>query len=96
MPRFVVFCYVTKANPMTSKRKKSPSINPVAVAVAHAGNQAALSKILGVSEAAVSKWVAQQWVPHRRAQEIEALYGLPRLSLINPRMRDLIEAGAFL
>lgn len=82
---------------MTPKRKKqSPRVNPVAVAVAHAGNQAGLSKILGVSEAAVSKWVAQHWVPHRRAQEIEALYGLPRISLINPRMRDLIEAGASL
>lgn len=67
--------------------------NPVLQAAQAAGSQANLARALGVSEPAIRKWVLQGWVPVRRAQEIEAQFGLPRTTLINPRLLDLIAAA---
>lgn len=66
-------------------------------AVRLAGTQDALADKLGVSQQAVSIWLRRGWVPLRRAQEIEALLGVTRARLINPRIADLVdlpEAGA--
>lgn len=60
-------------------------------AVIAAGSQQALADALGVSQQAVSKWVLRGWVPLRRAQEIESLYGVLRGRLINPRIVDLVD-----
>ena len=65
-------------------------INAVGQACAAIGTQRELSLRLGVTEQAVCNWVKQGWVPLRRAQEIEALTGVPRQGLINPRIRDLV------
>ena len=68
--------------------------NPVigiAEAVCLAGSQEKLAEQLGVTQQAVSKWMRRKWVPLRRAQEIEALLGVPRARLINPRIRDLVD-----
>ena len=71
--------------------KRKP-INPVLTAAKAAGSKASLARALGVSEPAIRKWELQAWVPLRRAQEIEALYGIPRTKLINPRLLDLVSA----
>lgn len=72
--------------------RKKKVANAVASAAITVGNQAALARSLGVTEQAVCQWVRQGWVPVRRAQEIEALTGVPRGALINPRLLDLIAA----
>ncbi len=68
-------------------------VNPsgVAEAVKAAGSQEKLAEKLGVSQQAVSIWLRRGWVPLRRAQEIEALFGVPRGRLINPRIADLVD-----
>ena len=59
-----------------------------------AGSQAKLAEKLGVSAVAVSYWVRRGWVPLRRAQQIETLYGVPRARTMNPRVRELVDSGA--
>lgn len=59
-------------------------------AVTAAGSQANLAKALGVSPPAIVVWVRRGWVPLRRAQEIEAMFGVPRSSTMSPRVRDLV------
>lgn len=65
-------------------------------ACAKAGNQAKLAADLGVTQQAMSMWVRRGWVPLRRAQEIEAITGVPREKLMNPRVRDLVTTEAAL
>lgn len=72
--------------------RKKP--NAVSKACEKAGSQRALSLSLGVTEQAVCVWVKQGWVPLRRAQEIETLYGIPRSQTMNPRVRELVSSGA--
>lgn len=59
-------------------------------AIAAAGSQGKLAQQLGVSQQAVGKWADRGYVPLRRAQEIEAVYGVPRAQLANPRMLELL------
>lgn len=59
-------------------------------AVALAGSQAKLADQLGVSQQAVMKWAKRGFVPLPRAREIEALLGIPRNSLIDPKVLDLL------
>ena len=73
---------------MSAKR-----VNSVSKASDVAGSQRALALALGVSEQAVCVWVKQGWVPLRRAQQIEALYGMPRTDTMNPRVRELVGSG---
>lgn len=70
-------------------RKKT---NAVQTACERAGTQRSLAATLGVSEQVVCVWAKRGWVPLARAQEIEALFGVPRKSLINPRLLDLVSA----
>lgn len=58
--------------------------------VAVAGSQVAIAHAVGVTEQAISKWARQGWVPKRRAQELEALYGVSRVELMDPKLRDLV------
>lgn len=59
-------------------------------AVELAGSQGKLAQQLGVSQQAVGKWVERGFTPLRRAQEIEAVYGVPRVALANPRTLELL------
>ena len=55
------------------------------------GTQVHLARVLGCTQQAVSLWLAQGWVPLRRAVEIEAVLGVPRGRLIRPRLRELVD-----
>lgn len=65
-------------------------VNGVQQAALAAGSQRALANVLGVTDQAVHKWIKQGWVPMRRAQEIEALFGVSRGATLNPRIKDLV------
>lgn len=67
----------------------------IAHAVVLSGSQKALADSLGVSQQAVSEWVERGWAPFDRAPEIEALYGIPRVHLIDPKIVDTLEAPKF-
>lgn len=60
-------------------------------AVKAAGSQRALAKVLGVSQQSVSDWEIRGWVPIGRVVEIEAQFGVPRIDLVEPRLRYLFE-----
>lgn len=66
-------------------------VSGVQQAVRLAGTQALLAKQLGVTQQSISQWLRRGYVPLRRAVEIEALFGVPRRSLINPRFADLVD-----
>lgn len=68
--------------------------NAVKQACAIAGSQVALARELRVSEAAVSGWVRQGWVPLRRAAEIEQRFGVARRKLVSPQLQELLQASA--
>lgn len=55
-----------------------------------AGGVTALSRKLKVSRAVVYAWLNQGYVPIKRAKEIEELLGVPRMSLMDPLLRDLV------
>lgn len=60
--------------------------------LALAGSQRALARQLGVSQAAICKWVRRGCVPPGRCVEIEAQYGVSRRELLEPRFMDLLDA----
>lgn len=72
-------------------QQQTSLLKGIAEAVAVAGNQTKLAEKLGVKQQAVSQWLRRGWVPLRRAQEIEAVTGVPRVRLINPRIADLVD-----
>ena len=60
-------------------------------AVKLAGNQKKLAEELGVSQQYVSLAVRQGFIAPSRAMEIEALYGIPRYELIDPRLARVLD-----
>jgi hypothetical protein len=54
-------------------------------AVVKAGSLSEVSRQVGVSHQAVQQWTVQGYVPLVRVTEIEALYGVPRSELMNPK-----------
>lgn len=66
----------------------------IAEVVAIAGGQTELAEKVGVSQQAVSKWLRNGFVPLSRVIEIETQFGVPRARLANPRLTDLVDAGA--
>lgn len=74
--------------------KKVAKQTGVGEAVAKAGSQAELAAALGVSAPAMSYWVKRGWVPLRRAQQIETLYGVPRARTMSPRVLNLVSSAA--
>lgn len=73
---------------MTTEVPKTTGIQD---AIKAAGTQQKLADMLGVTQQFVSTCERRGWVPLRRAQEIEALTGVPRARLINPRIADLVD-----
>ncbi|MBA4315602.1 MAG: hypothetical protein C0422_09805 [Alcaligenaceae bacterium] len=52
--------------------------------------QEGFASVLGVSQQAVSSWLKRGYAPAGRAVEIESLYGVPRASLLSPKLRSLV------
>lgn len=60
------------------------------------GAQVHLAERLGVTQAAVSMWVQRGWVPLLRAREIEAIFGVPRTSVADPKVVDALSSSALM
>ena len=54
-------------------------------AIVKAGGFSQMARDVGVSYQAVQQWSSQGFVPLTRVTEIEALYGVPRTELMNPK-----------
>lgn len=67
--------------------------NEVERTVRAQGGQPKVAADLGVSQQSVSEWCDKGYVPVARAQEMEHLYGVPRTSLINPKLRNALGTG---
>lgn len=73
-----------------NRRPMQPTPYGIHAAVTAAGSQQKLAELLGVTQQVISTWCRRGYVPVRRAQEIEATLGVPRSSLISPRLADLV------
>ena len=54
-------------------------------ALVRAGSHQEMAKQLGVNYQAVQQWVNAGYVPLARIPEIESIYGVPRVDLMNPK-----------
>lgn len=63
--------------------------------VATHGGQKRVAETIGVTQAAVSKWCVQGFVPLRRAVEIEATFGVPRTAIANPKISEAFAPAEF-
>jgi DNA-binding transcriptional regulator YdaS (Cro superfamily) len=68
----------------------------IARAIEAAGSQKALAEQLGVVQQQISLWLAQGFVPVPRAAEIEHITGVPRATLISPKLLNAIDSGSAL
>lgn len=68
------------------------TINAVERAIESAGGQTALGKALGVTQAAIWIWVRRGWTPVRRARQIEEIFNIPAVDLINPDLAGVVKA----
>lgn len=60
-------------------------------AIKAVGTQEKMAEMVGVSQQAVSKWVAQGYVPTDRVVEVEQLTGVARARLVKPALVDLLQ-----
>ncbi len=70
---------------LASKQRRQHQ-NMIQTLVLWAGSQQVLADALGVSQAAVSKWVIRGWLPVERAIQVEMLYGIPPSATADPRL----------
>lgn len=63
--------------------------------VVRAGSLQNAADKLGVSYQAVQQWLKTGYVPLARIPEIESLYGVPRLALMNPKYTAALAAPDF-
>lgn len=59
---------------------------PLDTAIKAAGDVLALATALGVSRQFIYKARKRGWVSPERAAQIETLYGIPKASLMDPRL----------
>ena len=76
------------------EENSTPEQPGIVRAVAAAGGQVKMAQSLGVTQQAVSLWLKRGFAPVDRAIEIEHLYGVPRLSTINPRLASQLDPGS--
>lgn len=67
----------------------------ILAALVKAGSTKELAKQLGVNYQAVQQWVNAGYVPLGRITEIEALYGIPRADLLDPKYAAAIAKPEF-
>lgn len=65
----------------------------IEAAIEAAGKQALLAEAIGVSQQAVSRWRRRGFVPVRHVVQIETQFGVPRATLVSPRVLDVIDGG---
>jgi DNA-binding transcriptional regulator YdaS (Cro superfamily) len=68
----------------------------IEAAIQAAGKQALLAEAIGVTQQAVSRWRRRGYVPVRHVIQIESQFGVPRTTLVNPRVLDLLDAEGVL
>lgn len=73
---------------------KAIELNGVNKAISAAGSQLKLAAALGVTQQAVSEWLRQGYVPPDRATEIEMQFGVPRTTLLSPKLRAMFDTGS--
>lgn len=78
--------------PVAERPVREPR-NDVERVVATAGGQPKVASDLGVTQQCIGNWCKKGYVPVARAQEFEMLYGVPRTSIINPKLRNALGAG---
>lgn len=78
--------------PLSSRALPEPR-NDVERTVRSAGGQPKVAADLGVTQQCIGNWCKKGYVPVARAQEFEMLYGVPRTSIINPKLRNALGAG---
>lgn len=59
-------------------------------AVEKAGGVAKLAAAIGVTRQAAYGWLTRGYAPTERAIQIEALYGIPRAELWNPKLKAVL------
>jgi hypothetical protein len=64
-------------------------------AIVKAGGFSQMAREIGVSYQAVQQWSSQGYVPLTRVTEIEALYGIPRTELMNPKYAAALADPSF-
>lgn len=67
----------------------------VLCAIVKAGGFSQMARDVGVSYQAVQQWSSQGFVPLTRVTEIEALYGVPRTELMNPKYAAALAEPSF-
>lgn len=63
-------------------------------AINTAGGQVKLAQALGVTQQAISIWLSRGYAPVERAVEIEHQFGVPRATMIDPRLLSRIDGGS--
>lgn len=63
--------------------------------IVKAGGFSQLARQIGVSYQAVQQWHSQGYVPLTRVTELEALYGVPRTELMNPKYAAALADPSF-
>lgn len=64
-------------------------------AIVKASGFSQLARDVGVSYQAVQQWHSQGYVPLTRVTELEALYGIPRTELMNPKYAAALADPSF-
>ena len=65
----------------------------IEAAIAAAGKQQLLAEAIGVSQQAVSRWRRRGYVPVCHVVQIEAQFGVPRTTLVNPKILGVLDVG---
>lgn len=59
--------------------------------ITQAGSQTALARALGVKQPVISHWRRKGWMPLTRAVQCEQMYGVSRLELVKPSLREVLQ-----
>lgn len=73
-----------------NEERASPD-NPINVVIQKVGSIRKLARALDVTHQAIYLWRSQGYFPLKRAIEIEKKYGIPAHTLIDPRIRNVVE-----
>ena len=78
----------------TQNAKPPGKITGIDNAIEAAGSAAELARFLKVTHQAIYYWKVRGWVPPERALQIERKFGIPRVTLVSPRLARVLRAAA--